>query len=109
MVNRPCLEPSCPRIGRGSRCAEHARQLERAKAARRPAMRTYAETERRRQAVAAHVAAFGWWCPGWRRPGHPSMDLTADHLDPPGAGGPEHGPLRVLCRACNGARGARPL
>lgn len=45
-------------------------------------------------------------CPGWRVPAHPSADLTADHVLPVGAGGPEEGPLVVLCRVCNGRKGA---
>jgi 5-methylcytosine-specific restriction endonuclease McrA len=34
------------------------------------------------------------------------MDLTADHVVPVAAGGPEDGPLTVLCRGCNSAKGA---
>ena len=110
MTLRRCLA-GCGRLTPRSRCAEHEhereRERERAKAARRPTMRTYAETKRRAEAVAGHVAAFGWWCPGWRdRPPHPSADLCADHLHPPGAGGREDGPLLVRCRPCNSARGA---
>lgn len=48
----------------------------------------------------------GWNCPGWKRAPHPATDLTADHLDPPGLGGPETGPLGVLCRSCNSAKQA---
>jgi hypothetical protein len=42
-----------------------------------------------RAAIAAHVAAYGWWCPGWRVEPHASDDLTLDH---------QRG---VMCRACN--------
>lgn len=44
-----------------------------------------------RQAIAAHVATYGFWCPGWKTAPHKSTDLTTDH-------GP---PERVLCRSCN--------
>nr|WP_062336168.1 hypothetical protein [Herbidospora sakaeratensis] len=53
-----------------------------------------------------HVEQFGAVCPGWERPSHPADDLTADHILPPGRGGAENGPLRVLCRTCNSARRA---
>jgi 5-methylcytosine-specific restriction enzyme A len=101
-----CAEAYCPQPTTRTRCAEHERQAERVKAARRPTMRTYAETKRRAEAVAVHVAAYGWWCPGWGdQPPHPSRDLTADHAVAVAAGGPEDGPLRVLCRPCNSRRG----
>jgi hypothetical protein len=55
--------------------------LDRAKHARRPDMRTYAETERRRRLVADHRARVGDWCPGLEdHPAHPSADLVADHV-----------------------------
>lgn len=60
------------------------------------------------QTIAAHVAAHGWTCPGWRRPAHPSRSLTADHRIPVAAGGASvPGNLGVLCRSCNSAKGAR--
>jgi 5-methylcytosine-specific restriction endonuclease McrA len=33
------------------------------------------------------------------------LDLTIDHLIPASLGG-ANGPVRVLCRSCNGRRGA---
>jgi hypothetical protein len=73
-------------------------------------MRTYQETERRRRLVADHRARVGDWCPGLGdHPAHPSADLVADHVVEVAAGGPEAGPLRVLCRAENGRRSARVL
>jgi len=113
MPTRRCLEPTCSeriRVQPGhrtpSRCPAHQRVVDQAKRQRRP--HTYAEDQRRAAAVAAHVAVHGWWCPGWGdRPAHPSMDLTADHIIPVGAGGPEDGPLLVRCRPCNSARGAK--
>jgi 5-methylcytosine-specific restriction enzyme A len=73
-------------------------------------MRTHAETKRRRRLVADHRARVGDWCPGLRdHPAHPSADLVADHVVEVAAGGPEAGPLRVLCREENGRRSARVL
>lgn len=107
MAPRPCIVTGCPHYTTaGSRCAAHRRQAERAKQARRPV--TSAERARRARAVAEHVRTRGWWCPGWRdQPPHTSSDLTADHVWPVAAGGPEAGPLVVRCRRCNSARGAR--
>ena len=62
----------------------------------------------RRAAVAAHVAEHGHVCPGWGRPPHDALDLTADHVtarsNPAGPG--ETGDLAVLCRSCNARKGA---
>jgi 5-methylcytosine-specific restriction enzyme A len=106
---RPCLD--CGRSVRGKpRCRDCQARLDRVKSARRPDMRTHAETERRRRLVADHRARVGDWCPGLRdHPAHPSADLVADHVVEVAAGGPEAGPLRVLCREENGRRSARVL
>jgi 5-methylcytosine-specific restriction enzyme A len=69
---------------------------------------SYAEKQRRKAVVAAHVAKYGWVCPGYGRMLHPSRDLCADHLIPR-VGGGEYGPLGVLCRSCNARRGAMPI
>jgi len=82
---------------------------ERAKVARRPERKSYAETKRRREAVAAHRAEVGDWCPGvpeFGRPAHPSANLQADHVVEVARGGPEAGPLVVRCAPCNSARSA---
>jgi len=108
MALRPCLD--CRRLTTGSRCADcerpRARATQRSKRQRRP----YSAAEKRRRAAAVDRwrATYGDWCPGWQREAHPSGDLVADHVAPVAAGGPESGPLRVLCRSCNSARGARP-
>jgi 5-methylcytosine-specific restriction enzyme A len=105
MPPKPCLQDGCRDLAySGSRCAGHQRLVERRKRARRPDY-DHAERQRRARAVTAHVATFGYVCPGWRRPPHPSTDLTADHVYPVALGGPERGPLRVVCRKCNSARG----
>jgi 5-methylcytosine-specific restriction enzyme A len=106
---RACL--GCGRLVRGaSRCQRCQRDRERAKSARRPEYKTAAETRRRREAVAAHRAQVGDWCPGvpeLHRPAHPSAKLTADHVVEVAAGGPEGGPLVVRCGGpCNSARSA---
>lgn len=63
-----------------------------------------AEAVRARAVVEQWVAVHGWVCPGYRRPPHPSHDLTADHVVPVIRGG-AGGELRTLCRGCNAARG----
>lgn len=108
---RPCL--GCGKLTHdGGRCgpcrtaraAPKAAAYTRAKRARRPY--TAAEQARRAEVVRAWRATHGDVCPGWRRPPHPAADLTADHPDPVGRGGSEAQPLGVLCRTCNGRKGA---
>lgn len=45
----------------------------------------------RRAIIEAHVAQYGYHCPGYNRRGHDSTDLTVDH----GSNG------RVYCRSCH--------
>jgi 5-methylcytosine-specific restriction enzyme A len=108
MTPRPCLD--CGRlVPTGSRCTRCATKAQRAKRQRRPY--TAAERDRRAAAVAEWRRQHGDWCPGWGRPAHPVTwpnILTADHVEAVGRGGNESGPLRVMCRRCNSARGARP-
>jgi hypothetical protein len=126
MPTRPCAGPtpgrSCPtrqlvtaRPGakQPACCFGCQRERQRAKDARRPLRRTGAEQQRRRAAVAEHVAVHGYVCPGCPPYGnHPHFadpvtnPLTAEHVIAVGAGGPEDGPLRVLCRSGNSALGA---
>lgn len=102
---RPCLD--CPTLTYGARCADHARECERERTRAKRARRPYLTQERARRAaaVAAWRTEYGDWCPGWRRPPHTAWDLTADHAHAVAAGGPELGPLSVLCRSCNGRKG----
>jgi hypothetical protein len=65
------------------------------------------ESQRRADTVAAWIAQHGWVCPGWERDSHPATDLSADHDTPIALGGPQGGPLSVLCKSCNSARGAK--
>jgi 5-methylcytosine-specific restriction protein A len=107
MPLRPCLEAGCGQLTRATRCPAHQAQAQRAKDQRRPDRRTHTEQTRRRQAVTAHVATFGWWCPGGPgHPAHPSRDLTAQHTGDVALGNPESGPLTVLCRSENSRLGA---
>jgi 5-methylcytosine-specific restriction enzyme A len=112
MPPRPCLD--CQQLStNGSRCPQceraRARTTQRRKRVTRPDNATAAEKRRRAAAVAEWRSGNGDWCPGWGdRAPHPSTDLTADHLRAVAAGGTEGGELRVICRACNSARGARP-
>lgn len=96
---RACPSCGAPRRGNTCRCGW------RATANRRRPGYTAAETRRRAQTVQAHIATHGYTCPGWKRPPHPATDLTADHITPIAAGGPENGPLTVLCRTCNASKG----
>jgi hypothetical protein len=106
---RNCVD--CGRSVRGKpRCRDCEANRDRAKHARRPDARSYAEQERRRRLVADHRARVGDWCPGLdQHPAHPCADLVADHVIEVAAGGPEAGPLRVLCRSENSRRSANLL
>jgi 5-methylcytosine-specific restriction protein A len=109
----------CPGVGgqrcgvlcEGTRCPAHAqvheRDRTRSKRARRPY--SYAEQQRRAAVVAAWLAEYGAWCPGWGRPGHQVQagELTAEHPDAVARGGAEGQPLTVLCRSCNSVKGDR--
>jgi 5-methylcytosine-specific restriction enzyme A len=103
-MNRACLGCGCI-IPSGSRCTRCATKVQQAKRQRRPY--TAAERDRRAAVVAEWRATYGDVCPGWQREPHPSADLVADHIVAVAAGGAESGPLQVLCRCCNSARGAR--
>lgn len=116
MPTRPCLGSALHRPGhtltdrRGSRCPTCSSAVETAATRGKRARRPYTSTEQRRRAavVQAHRQTVGDWCPGWRTPPHPSRDLTADHPTPVAAGGAETQALEVLCRSCNGRKGAQP-
>jgi 5-methylcytosine-specific restriction protein A len=103
---RLCIDCGTP--CNATRCSIHQRIRDNAtlhgKRARRPY--TNAEQARRAATVQAWRAWHGDWCPGWQRAPHAATDLTADHITPVAAGGSEDGPLTVLCRACNGSKGA---
>lgn len=62
-----------------------------------------------RRTVDRWIAAHGYVCPGFGRPAHRAIDLTADHVIPLASGGAPFDPRNVvvLCRACNGRKGSR--
>ena len=64
----------------------------------------------RRRVLVRHLATHGYWCPGYGRPAHLARDLTVDHGQPLAGGGKPYdlAQLRVLCRSCNGRKGAAP-
>lgn len=104
------IPAACLDCGNQTRNGSYCRQCAPAVEARRH-NRAYDTPEWRRRraaAIRAHVAAHGWVCPGYRRPPHPSRDLTVDHPVALAAGGSllEQG-LEVLCRSCNSVKGAR--
>ncbi len=91
VCGRPTTNGSrCIPCNRGFRRAVHNRTYD------RPEWR-----KRSKRDIAAHVARYGWWCPGFGVPPHPSTDLTNDHTDPLALGGKLLGPTTVLCRGCN--------
>ena len=65
----------------------------------------WTERQRRAAAVRSHIEVYGMNCPGYRKPAHPSLSLTADHVVPVAQGGDPSGPLAVLCRSCNSSKG----
>lgn len=108
MAAPPKICPSCrvPVRGQCPRCEKGGTAPRVASGQRSRPAYTRRERTRRADTVRAWVAQNGMVCPGYERPPHSADDLTADHIVPPGAGGSEGGPLRVLCRSCNSARGS---
>lgn len=105
MANRPCL--GCGKLSTKTRCPACSRIHERNRTPRPTNLtRDWTERQRRARAVADHRAIHGDWCPGWQRSPHQSTDLTADHVAAVATGGNPKGELEVLCRSCNGAKGA---
>lgn len=89
-MRRPCLDCGKP-THEGSRCGSCKRAQDRA---RWQTKRNRYDTEWRKhskQLRDAHIAACGWWCPGWgpTHPSHASTDLVVDHDD------------GVMCRSAN--------
>lgn len=76
----------------------------------RPDLGTNRVKTHNRQLVDTWTATYGNLCPGWNRPPHPidptSNPLTADHTTPH-ATDPTGLADAVLCRECNGRKGAQ--
>lgn len=110
-ANSICCEDGCPKVAvyRG-RCRDHARQYERGQ---RHTVATKVDEaksrENRRRFVARWREIYGDWCPGYKRPGHRSADLTAQHRHALSDAGDPNQPLTVLCRSCNSRHGADVL
>jgi hypothetical protein len=89
-------------------CPRCQAKLDKRKAQARPDLHNdRAKRRRRAQAVAAHRATVGDWCPGvpeLDRAAHPAAHLQADHVVEVAAGGSASGPLVVRCGSCNSAR-----
>jgi 5-methylcytosine-specific restriction endonuclease McrA len=107
-VARLCRSCAVVTANRSGYCDPHERQQQRQH--HNPA---YDQPDwRRRQAatLASWRARYGSLCPGWGEPQHyatPDNPLTADHPDPLARGGTHDQTLAVLCRRCNGRKGAR--
>ena len=108
MTTRPCLD--CRRLtsNRSGRCDEHEAAIRRAR--HNPAYDTREWRDRRAATLGAWRAQNGERCPGYGRDPHyatPDNPLTADHPVALARGGSHDQPLVVLCRECNGRKGAR--
>jgi 5-methylcytosine-specific restriction enzyme A len=95
MAMTRCL--GCGTRTQGSRCATCTRRRDHARGTTTERGYGSEHQRRARQAIALHPCCSE--CGGMR-------DLTADHIIPLARGGHPLGPLRVLCRRCNSARGA---
>ncbi len=108
MTWKPCLDCGTP--SPESRCLRCAPREDRRRQQVKPtsATRTSAERRRRARTVRAWRRQHGDWCGGWGdQPPHRASDLTADHVVAVAVSGDQAGPLQVLCRACNAAKGSR--
>ena len=112
---RPCLDCGALFDAGASgqaRCDLHRRARERGRNQRRVQYQGSWQTQRR-QILRTYRATVGDWCPGLTlqdvagradlvTAAHGSSDLTVDHR--------HDGTLSVLCRSCNGRKGAvRPV
>lgn len=108
----PCKELGCPQVQYAPRCTKHQQARTRHEHATTPTKvgLTWTERNRRKDAVDAHRATLGEWCPGYKREAHPLIasdgGLTADHITPVSDSN-QTGPLRVICASCNARKGNR--
>lgn len=103
MPRRRCLGGCGRYITEGSRCGRCSVKTEYGR-------KEYKEN--RKAIIEAHIANFGYVCPGFERDAHeahPTKNpLTIDHIKPLARGGTaEVVNLQVLCRICNGLKSDR--
>lgn len=106
--NKPCLV--CGVLSRGTRCATHQAELDRARDAKRDSdprrkekkKHLYTSAYRKQAAWIRATATQCHICKGGVRPGDP---FEADHLQP----GDPQSALAPAHRSCNQRRGNKPL
>lgn len=111
MTARLCLEGGhVLTTNRSGRCDDHERM-----AARQHHNKAYDTPEwaaRQAATLAAWRSQNGERCPGWGEPSHyatPDNPLTVDHTLGLARGGEHRQSLGVLCRRCNGRKGATQM
>jgi hypothetical protein len=93
---KPCLD--CGRLQQlGSRCRTCTQRRDAERNSSRPQYQGEWRHVRAR-VIQLWIDQHGLICPGWGRAPHPAADLTGDHND--------DGTIGVLCRSCNGRKGA---
>ena len=107
MTARPCLDCGTPTPGTRCPACAPAENQRRQRTKPTATTRTSRERRRRAHAVQAWRRLHGDWCPGYDVPPHADADLCADHIIAVAVVGSGDGPLQVLCRRCNAAKGAR--
>jgi hypothetical protein len=103
---RMCLD--CGALSDQSRCPTHRRARDQARGRGSAAARGYDGRYRRlrAQAIAAHIARFGYVCAGWGRMPHTAEKFSIDHVIPLSMGGlNELSNFQVLCLGCNQRKG----
>lgn len=106
MPLKPCLVCGVPTPG--PRCPAH--QVKRAPRAPRADLLTTEWKKERARVLRDWRGTFGELCLGWGEPAHPVTPpniLTVDHVQSVAKTGTAAGALQVLCRRCNGRKGAR--
>lgn len=96
----------CGRITSQRRCPACTTAHE----ALRPSRRAKGHYDGTWQRISAQAIREHPWCEQCRTPGTPDNPLTGDHRTPWSKGGRnQRSNVRVLCRACNSSKGARPM
>ena len=95
----------CEAVSDQRRCEQHRNIRKKYVRKNKPTV-SYAQQQYRKNAVNTYIQIYGYVCQGYRRPPHPSTDLTADHIVPTSRGGDEFGQLQIYCRSCNSSKNA---